>query len=255
MPNMNGAGASNIDGLMDVLAQLWQGLFILSASWHRPNLASRVMYPPTPHHYNRRVKVLFGLSRYILCNNMSRRSSRTPKKAPLSLPSGVTTGLDSLIDGNESTIASMLSVSVSKHQEADASSSIKTKLMEALTDCMAMNNLSAEALLARFFHVDLLRKYCEERLGQSGKGNEATLAARIARAWSKPNFQPLSLIDAPNNDDDDTSSNAADAAADSKKGGDKKGIDGSSSSSSSSGDKGATTKKRKRIAEPKSSSS
>jgi len=144
----------------------------------------------------------------------------------------------------------MLSVSISKHQE-DASSIIKTKLMKALTDCMAMNNLSAEALLARFFHVDLLRKYCEERLGQSGKGNEATLAARIARAWSKPNFQPLSLNDAHNNDDDDTSSNAAD----SKKGGDKKGIDGSSSSSSSSGDKGASTKKRKRITEPKSSSS
>ncbi|KAL7453748.1 hypothetical protein ACHAWC_005388 [Mediolabrus comicus] len=178
---------------------------------------------------------------------MSRRSSRTPKKAALSLPSGVTTGLDSLIDGNESTIASMLSVSISKKQE-----DIKTKLMEALTDCMAMNNLSAEALLARFFHVDLLRKYCEERLGQSGKGNEATLAARIARAWSKPNFQPLSLKDAPKNDDDDALSIDA-AAADSKKGGDKKDIDGSISSSSS-GDKGASTKKRKRIAEPKSSS-
>ena len=178
---------------------------------------------------------------------MSRRSSRTPKKASLSLPSGVKAGLDSLIDGNESTIASMLSVSISKKQE-----DIKTKLMEALTDCMAMNNLSAEALLARFFHVDLLRKYCEERLGQSGKGNEATLAARIARAWSKPNFQPLSLKDAPKNDDDDASSDAA--AADSKKGADKKDIDGSISSSSS-GDKGASTKKRKRIAEPKSSSS
>jgi hypothetical protein len=144
----------------------------------------------------------------------------------------------------------MLSVSISKKQE-----DIKTKLMEALTNCMAMNNLSAEALLARFFHVDLLRKYCEERLGQSGKGNEATLAARIARAWSKPNFQPLSLKDDPNNDDDDALSIDA-AAADSKKGGDKKDIDGSiSSSSSSSGDKGASTKKRKRIAEPKSSSS
>ena len=181
---------------------------------------------------------------------MSRRSSRTPKKASLSLPSGVKAGLDSLIDGNESTIASMLSVSISKHQEADASST-KTKLMEALTNCMAMNNLSAEALLARFFHVDLLRKYCEERLGQSGKGNEATLAARIARAWSKPNFQPLSLKDDPNNDDDDALSIAD--AADTRKGGDRKDIDGSISSSSS-GDKGASTKKRKRIAEPKSSS-
>lgn len=65
--------------------------------------------------------------------------------------------------------------------------------MEALTDCMTMNNLSVEALLARFFHVDLLRKYCEDRLDVSSKGNEATLAARIARAWSKPNFEPLPL--------------------------------------------------------------
>lgn len=56
-----------------------------------------------------------------------------------------------------------------------------------------MNNLSAEALLARFFHVDLLRKYCEDRLDVSSKGNEATLAARIARVWSKPDFEPLPL--------------------------------------------------------------
>ena len=56
-----------------------------------------------------------------------------------------------------------------------------------------MNNLSAEALLARFFHVNLLRKYCEDRLDVSSKGNEATLAARIVRVWSKPNFEPIPL--------------------------------------------------------------
>ena len=56
---------------------------------------------------------------------------------------------------------------------------------------MTMNNLSAEALLARFFHVTLLRKYCEDRLGVSSKGNEATLAARISRVWSKIDFVPL----------------------------------------------------------------
>mmetsp|Transcript_24325 Transcript_24325/g.34847 ORF Transcript_24325/g.34847 Transcript_24325/m.34847 type:complete len:338 (+) Transcript_24325:44-1057(+) len=123
---------------------------------------------------------------------MSRRSSRrTPKKAALSLSAGTSTGLSSLIDGNESTIASMLSVSISKNDTS--SSATKTKLMEALTDCMAMNNLSAEALLARFFNVTLLRSYCEDRLDVSSKGNEATLAARIARAWSKPNFEPLPL--------------------------------------------------------------
>eukprot|EP00984_Skeletonema_dohrnii_P015413 scaffold6653_cov71-Skeletonema_dohrnii-CCMP3373.AAC.1 len=92
---------------------------------------------------------------------MSRRSSRrTPKKAALSLPTGVSTGLSSLIDGNESTIASMLSVSISQNND----DTTKT---------------------------NLLRSYCEDRLGVSSKGNEATLAARIARAWSKPNFEPL----------------------------------------------------------------
>lgn len=125
---------------------------------------------------------------------MSRRSSSrcAPKKAALSLSIGVRTGLSSLIDGNESTIGSMLSASIS---DKDSSAATKTKLMEALTDCMAMNNLSAEALLARFFHVDLLRKYCEDKLGVSSKGNEATLAARIARAWTKSNFEPLPLKD------------------------------------------------------------
>ena len=56
-----------------------------------------------------------------------------------------------------------------------------------------MNNLSAEALLARFFPVEMLRTYCEERLRVSEKGNEATLAARIARAWGKPDFVPYPL--------------------------------------------------------------
>jgi hypothetical protein len=69
----------------------------------------------------------------------------------------------------------------------------RAKLLASLADCMTMNSLSAEALLARFFNADMLRTYCEHRLGVSGKGNEATLAARIARVWSKPNFEPLTL--------------------------------------------------------------
>eukprot|EP00984_Skeletonema_dohrnii_P015412 scaffold6652_cov78-Skeletonema_dohrnii-CCMP3373.AAC.1 len=92
--------------------------------------------------------------------------------------------------------------------------------MTALTDCMAMNNLSAEALLARFFHVSLLRSYCEDRLGVSSKGNEATLAARIARAWSKPNFEPLPVASAaskPSSKQGDTK----------KKGGSSKEVNGS----------------------------
>lgn len=148
---------------------------------------------------------------------MSRRSSsrRTPKKAALSLSTGVQTGLSSLIDGNEATIASMLSVSISNED----SSTTKTKLMEGLTDCMAMNNLSAEALLARFFHVDLLRKYCDE-IGVSSKGNEATLAARIARAWSKSNFEPRPLKD----DDSDVVA-AASKSSNTEKGSGSKKVD------------------------------
>ena len=119
----------------------------------------------------------------------SRRSSRrAPKKAAASLPAGVLTGLGSLVEGNEHLIAKMLSVS-----DLPESTSEAQTLKSALTDCMAMNCLSAEALLARFFDASVLRKYCEDRLGVSGKGNEATLAARIARAWAKPDFEPLPL--------------------------------------------------------------
>ena len=120
---------------------------------------------------------------------MSRRSRRAPKKAA-SLPAGVTTGLGSLVEGNESIIASMLSVDDLPKDTTDAQAK---KLITSLTDCMSVNNLSAEALLARFFDASMLRSYCESRLGVSGKGNEATLAARIAKAWSKPDFEPLPL--------------------------------------------------------------
>jgi hypothetical protein len=123
---------------------------------------------------------------------MSRRSRRAPKKAA-SLPGGITTGLGSLVEGNESIIASMLSVDDLPKDTADAKAKTILKLVTSLTDCMAVNNLSAEALLARFFDASVLRSYCESRLGVSGKGNEATLAARIAKAWSKPDFEPLPL--------------------------------------------------------------
>lgn len=93
------------------------------------------------------------------------------------------------MEGNESIIASMLSVDDLPKDTTDA----KAKLVTLLTDCMAMNDLSAEALLARFFDASVLRSYCESRLGVSGKGNEATLAARLAKAWSKPDFEPLPL--------------------------------------------------------------
>lgn len=120
---------------------------------------------------------------------MSSRPRRAPKKAAASLPKGVQTGLGSLVEGNESLLAKMLSVSNLPEDASEA----QQKLKSALTDCMAMNDLSAEALLARFFDASVLKQYCEDRLGASGKGNEATLAARIARAWAKPDFEPLPL--------------------------------------------------------------
>ena len=123
---------------------------------------------------------------------MSRRSSRrTATKKATSLPEGVKTGLTSFIESNESIIASMLSVDLG-NSPPDSSES-RAKLFTSLTDCMAMNNLSAEALLARFFDVAVMGAYCEHRLGVSRKGNGATLAARIARAWAKPDFKPLPL--------------------------------------------------------------
>jgi hypothetical protein len=48
-------------------------------------------------------------------------------------------------------------------------------------------------LLARFFDEALMSSYCETRLGKSGKGTSATLAARIAACWAKPTFQPLAV--------------------------------------------------------------
>ena len=140
---------------------------------------------------------------------MSRRTTRRAPKKALSLPPGVSTGLISLIENNESTIASMLSVDVSKDSSNSKNDDddTKEKIKEALKDCMSVNNLSAETLLARFFDVSVLRTYSETRLGKSGKGNEATLAARIAKAWSDPKFEPLPLA----------------AVEDSKEGGEKKG--------------------------------
>ena len=144
------------------------------------------------------------------CGTMSaRRSSRrAPKKAAASLPAGVLTGLSSLVESNESLIARMLSVSDLPDDTAEA----QQKLQSVLTDCMAMNDLSAEALLARFFDSSVLKAYCETRLGVSGKGNEATLAARIARAWAKPDFEPLPLPDHKNKSKRSSSEDEGDKA-------------------------------------------
>jgi hypothetical protein len=56
---------------------------------------------------------------------------------------------------------------------------------------MGVNSLGVEMLLARFFSSAALSKYCEQRMGASGKGSESILAARIAKAWNKPSFVAL----------------------------------------------------------------
>lgn len=147
---------------------------------------------------------------------MSRRSSsRRPTKKIASLPEGVVLGLSSLVEGNEALIASMMTITLppppppvseaaTKEEDNDDDDSSQDQssnnerdkkiLLNALTDVMAVNNLSAEALLARFFDSSVLKRYCEQRLKVSGKGNEATLAARIATRWSKPSFEALPMV-------------------------------------------------------------
>ena len=112
------------------------------------------------------------------------RARRAPKKAA-ALPSNVQRGLESLAENNVATIASMLDVQGACPNAAAVAA--------ALADCMAVNNLSAEALLARFFDEGLLSAYCAAKIGKSGKGNAATLAARIAKEWAKPSFYPLTM--------------------------------------------------------------
>ena len=112
---------------------------------------------------------------------MRRRSTRQKVIPSLKLPPNVLLGISSLIEGNEVIICSMLSVG----KESDP--------VEKLVSTMAINSLSAEALLARFFDASMLSEYCETRLGKSGKGGTAVLAARIAREWNKSGFSPLTL--------------------------------------------------------------
>ncbi len=60
-------------------------------------------------------------------------------------------------------------------------------LVDKLAQVMAVNTLTPEQMLARFFDAGTLGEYCA-RLGKSDKGAIATLAARIAKEWSRPEF-------------------------------------------------------------------
>ena len=105
---------------------------------------------------------------------MSRRQRSAPKA---NVSSSVRLGLESICEGNESALRSMLDAN-----DAD-------DLVEKLIDCMGVSNLNAEMLLANFFNAGILSTYAK-RLGKSDKGSTATLAERIAREWAKPSFAP-----------------------------------------------------------------
>ena len=59
------------------------------------------------------------------------------------------------------------------------------ELVDRIAGVMAVNSLSAEAVLARFFSDSLMSAHLVDRLGKSGKGNPATLAARIVAQWKQ----------------------------------------------------------------------
>ena len=51
---------------------------------------------------------------------------------------------------------------------------------------MAVNSLSAESMLARFFTDETIGDHLVAAYGKSGKGNPATLAARLVAQWKPP---------------------------------------------------------------------
>ena len=108
---------------------------------------------------------------------MSRRARCAPKA---NVSASVRLGLTSLAEGNEDAIASMLSVAPTDD------------LVEKMIDCMGVNGLSAEMLIASYFGQSMLATYCVRRLNKSDKGSVPALAERIAREWAKPSFEPLS---------------------------------------------------------------
>jgi hypothetical protein len=111
-----------------------------------------------------------------------RMASSRPRRAasqPAALSANIQRGLASICEGNEDVITQMLG--------AEATGRSDTKLTDKLAQVMAVNSLSAELMLARFFDASVLGAYCV-RLGKSDKGPAATLAARIAKEWQRPDF-------------------------------------------------------------------
>ena len=56
-------------------------------------------------------------------------------------------------------------------------------LTDKLAGVMAVNSLSAESMLARFFTDDTMGAHLAAAYGKSRKGNPATLAARLVAQW------------------------------------------------------------------------
>ena len=102
-----------------------------------------------------------------LTNNNHGRSRSSPS------PSAVADGLRAVVSTDPANVGKMLSA---PGETVDA-------LVDRLAGVMSVNSLSAEAVLARFFSQDLLASHLVDALGKSGKGNPATLAARIVAQW------------------------------------------------------------------------
>ena len=102
-----------------------------------------------------------------LTNNNHDRSRSSPS------PSAVADRLRAVVSTDPANVGKMLSA---PGETVDA-------LVDRLAGVMSVNSLSAEAVLARFFSQDLLASHLVDALGKSGKGNPATLAARIVAQW------------------------------------------------------------------------
>ena len=119
---------------------------------------------------------------------MSARPRRSASQ-PAVLPANIQRGLASICEGNEELITQMLG--------AEANGRGESTITEKLAQVMAVNSLSHEQMLARFFDASVLGVYCVRRLGKSDKGSAGTLAARIAKEWSRPDFGTTEDMDNP----------------------------------------------------------
>ena len=109
----------------------------------------------------------------VFANPLANFKTRANKRIPPNPNPAVAAGLLALVETHPSNVAKMLS----------APGESAGQLVDRIAGVMAVNSLSAEAVLARFFPCDLMSAHLSRRLGKSGKGNPATLAARIVAQW------------------------------------------------------------------------